>query len=81
VLGIVVPSIVKKVVYEEGGESYFPQVLLPDGTLWRGPSLGTNLTEKELDHQYEILKLGVFEHDLDPEALGWTCLSPSDPFP
>jgi hypothetical protein len=54
---------------------YFPQVVMPNGSLWRGPSVGKNLTQNQIDYQYGLLETAVRDHGLNPEEMGWTELT------
>ena len=61
-----------RVVTLGGEDRYFPQIVMPDGTIWRGPSVGIDLAQDQIDHQYDLLKSAVQDHGFDPQIMEWT---------
>lgn len=72
----IIPMIVRyQNQYTSDEPHYYPQIVMPNGTVWRGPSVGANLTQEQIDRQYGLLEVAVREHGLNPEEMGWTELT------
>lgn len=54
---------------------YFPQLVLSDGSVWRGPCVGKCLTSEQIDYQLDLLATAVVEHDFDPQEYDWVELT------